>query len=106
MDGKTKNGVWEWLSYPKSFSSPILAFFSVKASLLNWHHHLGHLSFKIIKNLCPPVLCSFLVLINLVFLVIFSSVIRHISCLFLCPLFLVQNPWNNIFKYLELSNYF
>ncbi|KAI9178326.1 hypothetical protein LWI28_025174 [Acer negundo] len=51
LQGRTMNGVYEWLSHAKPESSPIIAFSSVKASLPDWHHRIGHPLSKIISSL-------------------------------------------------------
>ena len=52
MQGRTKNGVYEWPSHAESDTSPVIAAFSsIKATLPNWHHRLGHPSSKIVSNL-------------------------------------------------------
>ena len=51
MQGRTRNGVYEWLSHARPETPPIIAFFSVKASILDWDHRLGHPSSRIISKL-------------------------------------------------------
>ncbi|KAK0598258.1 hypothetical protein LWI29_033060 [Acer saccharum] len=51
MQGWTRNGVYEWPSHAQPKKPPIIAFSSVKASLPDWHHRLGHPSLKIVSKL-------------------------------------------------------
>ena len=51
MQGRTRNGVYEWPSHAQPEKPPIIAFSSVKATILDWHHRLGHPSSKIISKL-------------------------------------------------------
>ena len=51
MQGRTRNGVYEWPSHAQPDKPPILAFSSLKASLPDWHHRLGHPSPKILSKL-------------------------------------------------------
>ncbi|KAI4347888.1 hypothetical protein L6164_008664 [Bauhinia variegata] len=46
IQGPTRHGIYEWPS-----PAPILAFSSVKASALAWHHRLGHPSLSTFKNI-------------------------------------------------------
>lgn len=46
LRGPTKDGVYEW-----PVSPPLLAFSSIKTSLSEWHHRLGHPAFPILKHI-------------------------------------------------------
>ena len=51
LQGKNKNGVYEWPSSPsRVHQPPLFAFSCVRASLPNWHSRLGHPSTKILRH--------------------------------------------------------
>ena len=49
LQGRTKDGVYEWPTMT-SKSSHLLAFFVVKTTSFEWHHRLGHPSSSIFKH--------------------------------------------------------
>lgn len=49
LQGRTKGGVYEWPS--STTKTPLIAFSSVKTTLPEWHHRLGHPSLSILKNI-------------------------------------------------------
>ncbi|RVW94165.1 Retrovirus-related Pol polyprotein from transposon RE1 [Vitis vinifera] len=50
LQGRTKDGVYEW-PLSTTQSRPLIAFSSVKTTLSEWHHRLGHPSLSIFKNI-------------------------------------------------------
>ena len=50
LHGPTSGGFYVWLNSPTT-TKPLIAFSSVKTSLPNWHHRLGHPSSKVLQNL-------------------------------------------------------
>ena len=50
LTGNTKDGVYEWPAAQPA-PSPILAFSHIKTTSSNWHHHLGHPAFPILKHI-------------------------------------------------------
>ena len=51
LKGQPKNGIYEWLKPSPIFSTPLIAFSSVKTFSSAWHSRLGHLSFAILKTI-------------------------------------------------------
>ncbi|RVW19477.1 Retrovirus-related Pol polyprotein from transposon RE1 [Vitis vinifera] len=47
LQGRTKDGVYEW-PLSTTQSRPLIAFSSVKTTLFEWHHRLGHPSFSLL----------------------------------------------------------
>ncbi|RVW54104.1 Retrovirus-related Pol polyprotein from transposon RE1 [Vitis vinifera] len=47
LQGRTKDGVYEW-PLSTTQSRPLIAFSSVKTTLSEWHHRLGHPSFSLL----------------------------------------------------------
>ncbi|RVW13786.1 Retrovirus-related Pol polyprotein from transposon RE1 [Vitis vinifera] len=50
LQGRTKDGVYEW-PLSTTQSHPLIVFSSVKTTLSEWHHRLGHPSLSIFKNI-------------------------------------------------------
>ena len=46
LKGKATDGVYEWPP-----STPLIAFSSIKTTLFNWHHRLGHPALPILKHI-------------------------------------------------------
>ena len=51
LQGRTRNGVYEWPSHAQREPPSKIALSCVKATLPDWHHRLGHPSSKIISHL-------------------------------------------------------
>ena len=60
LQGRNRNGVYEWPSHARSENPPIIAFSSVKATIPDWHHRLGHPSSSIISKLVSSQVLSVL----------------------------------------------